>query len=297
MFDPYLIPGSETLKNKLNIQDKNKLNQVETDLSLRRISEQKENPIKGSFDYLHLQAIHKHIFQDVYEWAGQPRTIGITKAEPLLNGQSINYPHPKDTFDSLEKRTDYVFKQLKKDNHLKNLDKKTFTIKLAKHATEIWEAHPFREGNTRTTLVFIKQLAKEVGHEFHNESVNTKEIRNYFVKAVNGNYKPLEKLIDNSIAKKFSDLKKYYTKSSPEDAIKKHPELKQVYYAHDYTNKMLDKKGIVEPEVRTSYLKKIENSLILEIARNPNKDSKITSLEKEKPVLNLPKKQDQEQER
>ncbi len=201
MHDPYIYSGTNLLKNKADIKDKSKLDKFEVVYSLNRVSELKRNPIKGNFDYDHLQAIHKHLFQDSYKWAGQPRTIGIAKAEPLLNGQSIDYPHPQNTFDSLEKRSDYVFKQLKKDHYLKNLDKKTFTIKLAKHATEIWEAHPFREGNTRTTLVFIKQLAKAAGHEFHNEQGDPKELRNSFVLASIGNYEPLKKHIENGIKK------------------------------------------------------------------------------------------------
>lgn len=75
----YCYPNSEVLKNKLNITDKNELFEAEKELTAIRLRELQESPIKGKFDFKHLKAIHKYIFQDVYDWAGKERTVEIGK--------------------------------------------------------------------------------------------------------------------------------------------------------------------------------------------------------------------------
>ena len=149
--DPYVYSGTSTLKNKFNLVDFNAASKLENELSFYRMRKLAVNHelVKGDFDYQHLQDIHKNIFQDMYDWAGKPRTIGIRKREPLLNNLSIPYPDPNNPYppEKLDARAQYAFKDLKEDNNLKNLDEKQFISKLAKHLTEIWEVHPFRDGN------------------------------------------------------------------------------------------------------------------------------------------------------
>ena len=77
--DPYLIPGTDTLRNKAGITDRATLDNFEREVTTARSFELIANPIDGSLDYDHLKDIHQHLFQDVYEWAGEPRTIGISK--------------------------------------------------------------------------------------------------------------------------------------------------------------------------------------------------------------------------
>ena len=76
MEDPYVYPGTDILKNKLNIKDADELQDVEKKLVAIR---SKQGFPPGRFDYAHLKAIHKHLFQDVYAWAGQERTVNISK--------------------------------------------------------------------------------------------------------------------------------------------------------------------------------------------------------------------------
>lgn len=203
--DPYVYPGTNVLKNKVNIKDSKKLDKFEHDISLSVYRGLKKKPVQGNFDYQHLQAIHKELFGKVYDWAGEPRTIGIKKSEPLLGGASVEYPHPRDSFppENLQNRADYVFSKLEKDNYLKGLDRKQFIEKLAKHSTEIWEAHPFREGNTRTTVAFMDQLAKEAGHEMTEPLLQQEgSIRDAFVKAYGGNYEPLKNTIAGALGRR-----------------------------------------------------------------------------------------------
>ena len=75
----YCYPDSEVLKNKLNIRDKDELFEAEKKLTFARLQKLQSEPIKGKFDFAHLKAIHKYIFQDLYDWAGEERTVDIGK--------------------------------------------------------------------------------------------------------------------------------------------------------------------------------------------------------------------------
>ena len=77
--DPDVYPETDVLKNLAGIEDPNRLQQFEAVSTAYRMSELRFNPIPGAFDAPHLQRIHRHIFQDVYSWAGKPRTVDIRK--------------------------------------------------------------------------------------------------------------------------------------------------------------------------------------------------------------------------
>lgn len=96
MKDPYLYPDSEVLKNLADIQDAEKLKNMEADYTLFRLSEIAENDSLEKFDFQTLCELHYRIFQDVYEWAGKPRVINIEKAEAVLGEISVVY---SDCFD------------------------------------------------------------------------------------------------------------------------------------------------------------------------------------------------------
>jgi cell filamentation protein len=74
--DPYIYPGTKTLRNLPGIVDSEKLNKIERRLVTDRIA---EGAPLGSFDLAHLCAIHHHLFQDIYDWAGKLRTVEIDK--------------------------------------------------------------------------------------------------------------------------------------------------------------------------------------------------------------------------
>ena len=74
--DPYVIPGTHVLRNRLGITEARKLDRVERRLAGDRIV---QGAPTGSFDLSHLRAIHRHLFQDVYDWAGELRTVEIFK--------------------------------------------------------------------------------------------------------------------------------------------------------------------------------------------------------------------------
>ncbi|HUE02470.1 MAG TPA: hypothetical protein VMR62_23075 [Bryobacteraceae bacterium] len=77
--DPYLDPATGVLNNRLGITDEAVLEQAEADIVATRSYQLSQTPLKGNFDLAHLRAIHGRLFGDVYEWAGELRTIDISK--------------------------------------------------------------------------------------------------------------------------------------------------------------------------------------------------------------------------
>ena len=84
MNDPYLYPNTEILINKFDIKNIDELNSLEADFTSSRLKDIIQNGIKGDFDLEHLLKFHYTIFQDIYDWAGQTRSVDMEKPEPAL---------------------------------------------------------------------------------------------------------------------------------------------------------------------------------------------------------------------
>jgi cell filamentation protein len=87
MHDPYLYKDVPVLINKLGIKDQKLLDNAEADYVVYRLKDLALNPLSGDYHTSHLLRMHEYIFQDIFEWAGQPRTISIYKEEDVLGGQ------------------------------------------------------------------------------------------------------------------------------------------------------------------------------------------------------------------
>jgi cell filamentation protein len=118
--DPYLYPGTSVLRNLADIRDTNHLNQFESDHFFARLLELYESPIHGSFDSDHLRHIHQHLFQDVYAWAGEFRTV------PIAKGNSF-FARPEHIRAELQK----LFHQLAGEQYLRGIDSKGFCQRAA----------------------------------------------------------------------------------------------------------------------------------------------------------------------
>src|SRR5271166_1612084 len=81
--DPYLYPGTDVLRNVPGLRNTEQLAAFETTKSALRSYELLKSPISGGFDTAHLKAIHKHLFQDIFTWAGKFRTTMLGKAEHI----------------------------------------------------------------------------------------------------------------------------------------------------------------------------------------------------------------------
>ncbi|MDR0747549.1 MAG: Fic family protein [Helicobacteraceae bacterium] len=142
---------------------------VEYELSASRAFDLFKNPIRGNFDLKHLKAIHKHLFQDIYAWAGELRTVNISKEDSLFANPAY-----------IESEMKTIHQKLKRDDLLRNLSKSNFVSKFAELFGDINALHPFREGNGRTIREYMRQLAKTAGYVFDQTKIcENKEKWNY----------------------------------------------------------------------------------------------------------------------
>jgi cell filamentation protein len=165
--DPYLYSGTDVLKNIPGIQNARDLVAFETLNSGVRIYELNLRPIAGDFDAAHLKTIHKHIFQDVYHWAGQFRTTMLGKAKFV--GVSVTYFTPPHL---LEHEAQRIFDGLHRANLLTGLSWPEFARKAAHLLVDLNNLHPYREGNGRTQRIFVAALARQAGHAVHFDVVS-----------------------------------------------------------------------------------------------------------------------------
>ena len=148
-------------------------------------------PIAGNYDLAHVQAIHRHLFQDVYPWAGDLRTVGISKGtRDLQDGTQA-----KAGFLPVE-HIPFVVNgmadQLRQDNYLRGLSNEDFADRLAVHFNDLNEAHPARDGNGRAQRALWDQLAAEAGHTIHWQAIPAEvNIRISHEARVNNNLEPL----------------------------------------------------------------------------------------------------------
>ena len=145
----YTDPKTGLLRNLQDITDPEVLLFVESGAVTKRLQELNENPIKiKGIDSLF--AIHKHLFQDIYTWAGKKRIVEISKDRKQF--------FPTSHFDNAIRYIDNLvteFKNIPKDN------KKNLAEKLAEILDNVNYLHPFREGNGRAQREFLRILALE----------------------------------------------------------------------------------------------------------------------------------------
>ena len=156
-------------------------NELECDfVSMRIVELLNQDNFELSVDYL--KYIHKYLFQDVYEFAGEFRKIDFSKHEKILNNDSVAYGDCKTLNESLE----YDI-SLEKEKNYKDMSIVEVIKNITDFTSSIWQVHPFREGNTRTTAVFIEKYLISLGYNVDNSLFKDKSV--YFRNAlVRSNY-------------------------------------------------------------------------------------------------------------
>ncbi|AXH37456.1 cell filamentation protein Fic (plasmid) [Humibacter sp. BT305] len=162
--DPYLDPRTGLLRNLVGAETKIALDDAEGDLAFTRGMQLMDRPPKPTGDLDELQAIHRQLFQDVYEWAGQLRTVDIRKNTP---GAEYFLP-----VSMIERASVFAAGELREDNMLRGLDRERFVDRLAYHYDAFNYIHPFREGNGRTQRVFWNRIARDAGWQLDWRSVH-----------------------------------------------------------------------------------------------------------------------------
>ncbi|MCD6544403.1 MAG: Fic family protein [Flavobacteriaceae bacterium] len=180
----YTDPKTGILRNLADITDPDVLLFFESGAVAKRIQELYEKPIKikGADNLL---SIHRHLFQDVYSWAGERRKVEISKA----GKQFFSTTH----FDNAFRFIDTLISDYKK---ISKEDKLQIAEKLAEILDNINYLHPFREGNGRTQREFLRLLALEKGLTLNLNPPDNKNVYDQYMQGtINSDVKTLTKLI------------------------------------------------------------------------------------------------------
>ncbi len=181
--DPACYAGTTTLVNKLGLQDSRTLVEAETVLSYLR-AESFEMRLQA-FDLQALQAIHHHLFQDLYPWAGELRSSDISKGNTQFCAASY-----------IEAKANKLFGKLAKENVLVDLPLPAFIERLAYYYCELNVIHPFRDGNGRAQRLFFDLLAINAGFGLDWAKVERSDWMAANIAGYAGDLQPLQALFE-----------------------------------------------------------------------------------------------------
>lgn len=153
------------LLNKLGAKTEEQLESLERRLVAMQTVKLRLYPVQGNFDLTHLKAIHHRLFNDIYQWAGEIRDVGIQKDTTLFAAP-----------DRIESEFFKLHHRLKNEHYLRNLPLEKLAQRLAYYLAEINIIHPFREGNGRSQREFIVQLARQAGCFLHFNNVSQQQM-------------------------------------------------------------------------------------------------------------------------
>ena len=142
----------------------------------------------GNFDLKHLQDIHRHLFQDVYEWAGEVRQVDFHKTDWFL-------PHSR-----IEMGMRDVHARLIKQDYLSGLPRPEFAARAGEIIGDVNYAHPFRDGNGRTQLLYLKQLGARAGHKVDLTRFDRDQWVEASIEANSGKYSLMGNCIERALA-------------------------------------------------------------------------------------------------
>jgi len=183
--DPYCYPEQTVLKNLLDIHDQATLDRYEAEITAARA----EEPFPaGELSAAHYCAFHRHLFQDVYSWAGEYRTVRIAKA-----GNPFCYP------EHIPAQMNNLFSELRQQQFLRALSATHFAVAGAHFLAELNAIHPFREGNGRTQLAFFAYLAELAGHPLHLQRLEPEAMMTAMIASFSGDEVSLRDVIRDLI--------------------------------------------------------------------------------------------------
>ena len=167
--------GTTCLINKFNIRDMSKLKELEAMVTLAKVSELEKLPLKKNFNVDDYCDIHRMIFGTLYDWAGEYRTINISK-------KTTSFAEPNKIPELLTN----CFTRLKKLNYFKGIDFDNFVDEIVDVYCDTNYIHPFREGNGRTQRVFITQLIRYNGYDIKFSEIDTDYLMLATIPSANG---------------------------------------------------------------------------------------------------------------
>lgn len=180
---------------------KSKEELIEQDLACFMANFEKAIKIKGKYDLEHFARIHNCIFGEIYPWAGMCRNYGVQKREKCLSGASVDYCSP----EFIQNSFNLYVEPLLADN-LKKKDVVEQTKIISSSLQGIWQTHCFPEGNTRSTIIFVKKILKDRGINFDVEYLKSEKdiyrrALSFYSTGQDNLMKPLETIIYNALSK------------------------------------------------------------------------------------------------
>lgn len=179
--DPYCYKGTNVLRNIPDLRDPAAVQRFETVAVTQRADEPLPH---GRFTVSHYCTIHRHLFQDVYRWAGRFRYVRISKASSM-------FCYPENIAAEMRK----LFAGLTRQRHLRGLTALAFAVQAAHFLAELNAIHPFREGNGRSQMAFLTLLAAGASHPFDLERLDPEAFLAAMVRSFDGDEAPLQRQI------------------------------------------------------------------------------------------------------
>jgi cell filamentation protein len=175
--DPYCYPGTTVLKNRGDLRTQKALDRFETAITAQRFDE----PLPaGKLTEQHYRRIHRHLFRDVYGWAGEYRTVRISKGD-----SPFCYP------EYIPQEMARLFIRLRRDNNLSGLSAQQFARKAASFLSNLNAIHPFRDGNGRSQMAFMTLLAARAEHPLHLARLVPADFMAAMIRSFHGDEEPL----------------------------------------------------------------------------------------------------------
>jgi cell filamentation protein len=184
--DAYCYPGTGVLRNRLGIQDDEQLLRAERDFSELAASQ-----IEFSlppYDLAYLTRLHQSLFRDIYEWAGEIRTLDISKGDTRFC--NVNRIDPEAT---------KIFSCMARMDWFEGYDRDALITAVAESFGDLNMIHPFREGNGRAQRILFEHLILNAGFQIDWWQVGPQEWVEANIAAVGCDYSALESVFDKCI--------------------------------------------------------------------------------------------------
>lgn len=184
--DPYCYPNSAVLRNKLGIRNDLSLSTAEQLFSTLAAESLEFSP--PPYDLNYLKSIHLTLFADLYDWAGELRTVGISK-------QDTRFCQPA----YMEKEAGKIFKIMAAANWFDGMQRTELIAAVAQAYSELNVVHPFRDGNGRAQRILFEHLIMNAGFEISWWGIESDEWILANIAAYNGHLEPMEQLFQRCI--------------------------------------------------------------------------------------------------
>jgi cell filamentation protein len=187
----YMYSNTDVFKNKFDIRDLKDLKEQEMFFTSIRITDLQIKPLLGDLTFEHLKKIHKYIFQDIYDFAGETRKVDIEKGNSKFCCSQY-----------IEIEAERIFKKLAEEKHYSEYNFLQYSEKIANFMGDLIALHPFREGNGRANREYLRILCWRNGYELNYNFFSKEEILKADILAFNGDISLLLELINKGLINK-----------------------------------------------------------------------------------------------